>query len=212
MMTENNFWKMVEFMGWDKACSSGEYRPYNRIIRKFMDMYSEDEAIQFNVYYSAKYKELDDELMTVMGDEIRNGVLGGDDAYGDLLSQVIGNGMEFYYSVLADMSLLDNLEPFESFAYAIPNIGEDFNDYADYRAEKEVAALEEARLLPKPYAEEEYYIIDNGGFVDGAHPTYGAAMEAAKECKNDPNFQSKGNMTLVKVEALLDNFMNDIES
>ena len=129
MMTQSYFWKMVDFMGWAAACASGEHRPYERIKKKFMDMYSEDEAMDFAMYHSAKYNELDSRLRAEVGDEISNGVYGGDDAYSDLLNQVIGQGSAFYYSVMADITLLDNLEPFESFSYCIPHVGGCMGDY-----------------------------------------------------------------------------------
>ena len=88
--------------------------------------------ISFNEWYRAKYNELVNAYNVATTDTgERYGNYGGDDSFSDMIHHVMGLGQEYYNAVQADFSLLDRLEPVESFAYCIPYTSETMNDYTD---------------------------------------------------------------------------------
>lgn len=128
------YWNIIAGMGWAKA-TLGEGRvDTSAMKREFMETYSEKVAAQFNEWYRAKYRELVNAYDAAEKESgKRYGNFGGDDSFGDMLDHVMGLGETYYCAVMADFSLLNKLDPVESFAYCIPYTGESMNDYDDMK-------------------------------------------------------------------------------
>ena len=62
-----------------------------------------------------------------------------------------------------------------------------------------------------PRYKDEFWLIDNGGYVDGPHETVDDAWSAAKGCKEDKEFTSRGNLCIVQIVEQLDNYYHGAE-
>ena len=130
------YWNIIESMGWAEATMSGEHRPYERIKREFMETYSEKVAVHFNTWYAAMYRQLVDAYDAARKESgERYGNFGGDDSFDDMMNHVMGLGQEYYNAIMANFKLLNKLEPKESFAYCIPHVYENMNDYNELKIE-----------------------------------------------------------------------------
>lgn len=133
--TSTFFWGIIDNMGWAEATLGEGSVDTGAIKRGFMETYSEKVADEFNEWYRAKYHELYNAYEVAEKETgKRFGNYSGDDSFGDMLDHVIGLGQEYYNAVMADFSLLNNLEIVESFAYCIPYTGDSLNDYEDMKA------------------------------------------------------------------------------
>ena len=143
MIKEMEFWKTIEGMNFNE-------RGYKEAGRWLVED-SGLSFIQIKTIHSIaihKVNDLYDKLFNVTGV--------GDDAYSDLLWQIVANGEECYNNITRDkaQSIIDNNEYNESFAYAFHIIDE----------------IEEEQNKANAYLKAERYLEDirrgyGGGFV-----------------------------------------------
>jgi len=128
------YWNIITGMGWAKATLGEGSVDTSAMKREFMETYSEKIAAQFNEWYRCKYRELVNAYDAAEKESgKRYGNFGGDDSFGDMMDHIMGLGETYYCTVMADFSLLNKLEPVESFSYCIPYTSESMNDYDDMK-------------------------------------------------------------------------------
>lgn len=136
-------WGIIESLNWAERCH--EPRGYETIKYEFMMTYKEEVAIAVGDFITARFKELDAEYEAhIRNGGKRYGHFGGDDSYNDMIHHVIGLGCDTYNKVLNDLELLDDIDPVESFDYAIPTICSSFNDYDDIKGSVQVTRAKDA--------------------------------------------------------------------
>ena len=168
--TSQFFWEIIDGMGWAEATLGDGRVDTDAIKRGFMQMYSEELAAEFNEWYRAKYHELYNAYEVAEKETgKRFGNYSGDDSFGDMLDHVMGLGQEYYNVVMADFSLLNSLEPVESFAYCIPYTGKTLNDYEEMKPKTH---KKRARKALKAIVEN----ATNGGVSDEALVIMGETM------------------------------------
>jgi len=139
------YWNIIAGMGWKEATLGKTYPDTSAMKREFMETYSEKIASDFSDWYSAKYRELYNAYDVAANESgERYGNYGGDDSFGDMLDHVMGLGEEYYCAVMADFSLLNKLEPIESFSYCIPHTSKHINDYDNMKPKKHKKYAEKA--------------------------------------------------------------------
>ncbi len=143
--TDNLMWSIIANMNWTKLCNKP--RAYDTIKIQFMREHGKATAKKLGDFVNARWKDLDKAFNVHINSGGAECVhYSGDDSYDDMMHHVIGMGKETFEAVMADMTKLDDIEPVESFSYAIPHTSDNFNDYKNLDSDTHVIHAKEAVL------------------------------------------------------------------
>ena len=112
-------WKDIEEINW--AERSKQRRGYEQAKRFILENFTPKRIKEIDEFISARHNDLYkriEEYEREVG--TRCGDYGGDDSFGDMINHAIGLGQEYFESVMADPTLLNDLDFVESFTYCIP--------------------------------------------------------------------------------------------
>jgi len=122
-------WSIVENMDWINRCD--QPRGYEIIKIEFMRTYNHEMAVKFDAFITERFNELYTVVDKYTNEHGSVGGYGGDDSFSDMLYHVIGWGKEKFDEVIADPTELNGMRFVESFAYAVPNVTGQMNDYEE---------------------------------------------------------------------------------
>lgn len=107
------FWEMVEKVDWTK---DHDIKRVRKLFRKYPNKDQKDMIAT----KSALWKKLEEVIDAYLNTpNHKNLPFGGDDSFGDMVEYVIAKGKTYYDKALKNPGIISELEPVESFSYAI---------------------------------------------------------------------------------------------
>lgn len=114
---EQKVWKLIKDIGWSTKTTD-----YDKVEKELLSKYSLDEMLEIRDKIGALFRRLALATDSYLEKHKNHSLpFGGDDSFSDMIYHAIGLGKDYYEKAVKDPSIMEDLNPKESFIYCFPH-------------------------------------------------------------------------------------------